>query len=137
MKTEFNKFEIASIKRTAQTCSGMIAKFEKLNEKIAILQAEKESIEKQISQWDAPIVEMTGYHVMDLVEKERVKTGKDKNGNDIFGYKWVLKYPETVIPVANGAVPTQEEEEAMQETAEEATKEQPEEEILDDEDIKF
>ena len=98
MKTEFSKFEIAAIKRTAQTCSGMIAKFEKLNEKIATLQAEKDKTKQMIDQWDAPIVAMTGYHIMDLVEKEKVKTGVDKNGNDIFGSKWVLKYPETVVP---------------------------------------
>lgn len=98
MKTEFSKFEIAAIKRTAQTCSGMIAKFEKLNEKIAILQDEKNKIKQMLDQWDAPIVAMTGYHIMDLVEKERVKTGVDKNGNDIFSSKWILKYPETVIP---------------------------------------
>ena len=157
MKTEFSKFEIASIKRTAQNCSGMIAKFEKLNEKIAILQAERDKVEQMINNWDAPIVAMTGHHVMDLVVRERVKTGVDKNGNDIYGSKWVLKYPETVIPVKviiNPAmeeiptgdkveqpepqlVPTEEEEEAMQEIAEEATKEEPAEEILDDEDIKF
>ena len=51
-----------------------------------------------IDQWDAPIVAMTGYHIMDLVEKEKVKTGVDKDGNDISGSKWVLKYPETVVP---------------------------------------
>ena len=98
MKTEFSKFEIAAIKRTAQTCSGMIAKFEKLNEKIATLQAEKDKTKQIIDQWDAPIIAMTGYHIMDLVEKERVKTGVDKDGNDISGSKWVLKYPETVVP---------------------------------------
>lgn len=157
MKTEFSKFEIASIKRTAQSCGGMIAKFEKLNEKIAILQAERDKVEQMINSWDAPIVAMTGCHVMDLVDKEKVKTGVDKNGNDIFGYKWVLKYPETVIPVkvvidpAMEEIPTgdkveqpepqlapiAEEEEAMQRIAKEATKEEPAEEILDDEDIKF
>ena len=98
MKTEFSKFEIAAIKRTAQTCSGMIAKVEKLNEKIATLQAEKDKTKQMIDQWDAPIVAMTGYHIMDLVEKEKVKTGVDKDGNDISGSKWVLKYPETVVP---------------------------------------
>lgn len=98
MKTEFSKFEIAAIKRTAQTCSGIIAKFEKLNEKIATLQAEKDKTKQMIDQWDAPIVAMTGYHIMDLVEKEKVKTGVDKDGNDISGSKWVLKYPETVVP---------------------------------------
>ena len=98
MKKEFSKFEIAAIKRTAQTCSGMIAKFEKLNEKIATLQAEKDKTKQIIDQWDAPIVAMTGYHIMDLVEKEKVKTGVDKDGNDIFGSKWVVKYPETVVP---------------------------------------
>lgn len=98
MKTEFSKFEIAAIKRTAQTCAGMIAKFDKLSEKIATLQAEKDKTKQIIDQWDAPIVAMTGYHIMDLVEKEKVKTGVDKDGNDISGSKWVLKYPETVVP---------------------------------------
>ena len=42
---------------------------------------QKESIERQIAQWDAPIVEMTGYHIMDLVSRERIKTGRDKDGN--------------------------------------------------------
>lgn len=147
-KKEFSKFEIAAIKRTAQNCAGMIAKFEKLSEKIAILQAEKESIEKQISQWDAPIVEMTGHHVMDLVERERVKTGKDKDGNDIYGSKWVLKYPETVIPMEGADVdidttpdtmPEPEpvkEEETKEEIVEEQQEEEPSEEI-DDDPIKF
>lgn len=98
MKTEFSKFEIAAIKRTAQNCAGMIAKFEKLSEKIATLQAEKESVERQIAQWDSPIVEMTGSHVMDLVRKERYQAGTDKTGAPIYGTKWVLKYPETIIP---------------------------------------
>ena len=98
MKKEFSKFEIAAIKRTAQTCAGMIAKFDKLSEKIATLQAEKDKTKQLIDQWDAPIVAMTGYHIMDLVEKEKVKTGVDKDGNDISGSKWVLKYPETVVP---------------------------------------
>ena len=31
-------------------------------------------------------------------KKEKVKTGVDKDGNDISGSKWVLKYPETVVP---------------------------------------
>jgi hypothetical protein len=135
-KKEFSKFEIAAIKRTAQNCAGMIAKFDKLSEKIAILQAEKESIEKQIAHWDAPIVEMTGHHVMDLVERERVKTGKDKDGNDIYGSKWVLKYPETVIPVegSDTDVDTTPDTKPEEEVVEEQPKEDNE---LDDEDIKF
>ena len=135
-KKEFSKFEIAAIKRTAQNCAGMIAKFDKLSEKIAILQAEKESIEKQIAHWDAPIVEMTGHHVMDLVERERVKTGKDKDGNDIYGSKWVLKYPETVIPVEGSDIDVDTTPDTKPE--EEVVEEQPKEDNeLDDEDIKF
>lgn len=40
-KKEFSKFEIASIKRTAQTCSEMIAKFDKLSEKNCYLASRK------------------------------------------------------------------------------------------------
>lgn len=139
-KKEFSKFEIAAIKRTAQNCAGMIAKFDKLSEKIAILQAEKNSIEKQIAHWDAPIVQMTGHHVMDLVERERVKTGKNKDGNDIYGSKWVLKYPDTVIPAesvdteVDATAGTTQEPEPAEEVVEEQPKEENE---LDDEDIKF
>lgn len=137
MKTEFSKFEVASIKRTAQNCAGMIAKFEKLNEKIAILQAEKEKVEQMINNWDAPIVAMTGYHVMDLVERERVKTGKDKDGNDIFGSKWVMKYPETIIPVDSNNTSAQEEQEETEQIDEEAETQEEPSEIFDDENIKF
>ena len=133
MKKEFSKFEIAAIKRTAQTCAGMIAKFDKLSEKIAILQAEKESIERQIAQWDAPIIEMTGCHIMDLVSRERIKTGKDKEGTDIFGSKWVLKYPETVVPI-NDTTPATQPDPQQEEVVEEQTKATNE---LDDEEIKF
>lgn len=140
MKTEFSKFEIAAIKRTAQTCSGMIAKFEKLNEKIAILQDEKDQTKQMIDQWDAPIVAMTGYHIMDLVEKEKVKTGVDKNGNDIFGSKWVLKYPETVVP-CEPEIKSEMEEDAFQiNNMETISREEPEPKIvepLDNENIKF
>lgn len=140
MKKEFSKFEIAAIKRTAQTCAGMIAKFDKLSEKIANLQAEKESIERQIAQWDAPIVEMTGYHIMDLVSRERIKTGKDKDDNDIFGSKWVLKYPETVVPIKStdrddsNTTSTTQPDPQQEEVVEEQTQENNE---LDDEKITF
>lgn len=140
MKTEFSKFEIAAIKRTAQTCSGMIAKFEKLNEKIAILQDEKDQTKQMIDQWDAPIVAMTGYHIMDLVEKEKVKTGVDKNGNDIFGSKWVLKYPETVVPCEPEIKSEMEEDASQINNMETISREEPEPKIvepLDNENIKF
>ena len=105
------------------------SKFDKLSEKIAILQAEKESIERQIAQWDAPIVEMTGYHITDLVSRERIKTGKDKDSNDIFGSKWVLKYPETVVPIkhtdiyGNDTTPAPQPDPQQEEVVEEQTQE--------------
>ena len=104
------------------------------------MQAEKESIERQIAQCDAPIVEMTGYHIMDLVSRERIKTGKDKEGTDIFGSKWVLKYPETVIPIkhtdidGNGTTPATQPDPQQEEVVEEQTQKINE---LDDEEIKF
>ena len=53
-------------------------------------------------QYEASIKTMTGgYGTEDLVEKVIETTGAvDKNGKPIKVTKYVLKYPETVIPVA-------------------------------------
>lgn len=89
---EFSKFEIASIKRTAQNVSGMMSKRNKLNEKIAQLTEERDKIQKSIDAWEAPIKVLSGGLTTEqLVDKIPVKTGVDKNGKDIMGYKFVMK----------------------------------------------
>lgn len=100
MKKEFTKFEVAAIKRTAQNVSSMVIKKGKLMEKIEALQSELAVVEQAIEGWQAPIKAMTGgYTTEDLVVRTTVKIGTDKNGKDIMGAKFELKYPETIIPV--------------------------------------
>ena len=95
-KREFSKFEIAAIKRTAQNISSFITKRNKLVAKRDALDAEINSINEAIDKWEAPIMEITGgKKVEELVDRVQVKTGVDKNGKDIMGYKFVMKECET------------------------------------------
>lgn len=99
---KFSKFEIATIKRTAQSVNPMVSKKAKLREQIDALQAEYDQLNTMQEQYEASIKTMTGgYGTEDLVEKVIETTGAvDKNGKPIKITKYILKYPETVIPVA-------------------------------------
>ena len=99
---KFSKFEIATIKRTAQSVNPMVSKKAKLKEQIDALQAEYNQLDTMQEQYEASIKTMTGgYGTEDLVEKVIETTGAvDKNGKPVKVTKYVLKYPETVIPVA-------------------------------------
>lgn len=99
---KFSKFEIATIKRTAQSVNPMVSKKAKLKEQIEALQAEYDQLDTIQEQYEASIKTMTGgYGTEDLVEKVIETTSAvDKNGKPIKITKYVLKYPETVIPVA-------------------------------------
>lgn len=98
---QFSKSEIAAIKRTAQSVNPFVTKKNKLNAQIAELQEEYNKINTMQEQWEASIRTMTGgFSTEDLVTKVVEDTGKvDKNGNPVKTTKYVLKYPETVIPV--------------------------------------
>ena len=99
---KFSKFEIATIKRTAQNVNPMVSRKAKIKEQINALQAEYEQLDTMQEQYEASIKIMTGgYSSEDLVEKVIETTGAvDKNGKPVKTTKFVLKYPETVIPVA-------------------------------------
>ena len=99
---KFSKFEIATIKRTAQSVNPMVSKKAKLEEQISALQAEYDQLNTIQEQYEASIKTMTGgYGTEDLVDKVIETTSAvDKNGKPIKVTKYVLKYPETVIPVA-------------------------------------
>lgn len=99
---KFSKFEIATIKRTAQSVNPMVSKKAKLKEQIDALQAEYNQLNTMQEQYEASIKTMTGgYGTEDLVDKVIETTSAvDKNGKPIKVTKYVLKYPETVIPVA-------------------------------------
>ena len=99
---KFSKFEIATIKRTAQSVNPMVSKKAKLKEQIDALQAEYDQRNTMQEQYEASIKTMTGgYGTEDLVDKVIETTSAvDKNGKPIKVTKYVLKYPETVIPIA-------------------------------------
>lgn len=107
---KLSKFEIAAIRRTTQNVNAMVTKKAKLKEKIDALQAEYDQIEEAQEQFEVPIRKMTGgYGTEDLVMKVIEDTGKlDKSGKPIKLAKYVLKYPDTILPPTmddgNGAV---------------------------------
>ena len=101
MEKRFSKIEITAIKRTAQNVATFVTKKEKIDAKIAELEAEKASLQPMIDAFQGPIKDMTGgYTTEDLVQREVVKTGKldPKTGKEVVSIRYTLKYPETVVP---------------------------------------
>lgn len=99
MKTEFTKFELARLKRTAQNVEGFLKKKHKLEETIQKAQVELDSILKLIELTDAPTVAMTGYSTEDIIKKVVTVTDQlDKNSNPIKKVTFEFKYPDTILP---------------------------------------
>ena len=97
---QFSNFEKAAIKRTAQNVDKFVTKKFKLAEQINKLQEEYSAVTKMQEEWEAPIVSMTGHTTEELVSKQEIiLTAKD--GKTTKTYKFVLKYPETVVPPVN------------------------------------
>lgn len=97
---EFSKFEIASIKRTAQNVEKFVSNKSKILMKIKKLEEELAYTQQLIDQWQAPVKSITGgYTTEDLIRTTTSIAGKDKDGKDIIIKKFELKYPETIIPV--------------------------------------
>ena len=99
MKT-FSKFEITNIKRTAQNVNRIVTKKLKIEEKLKELQEEYDTLVTLQEQYELPIRTMTGgFGTEDLIDKVVEETENlDKNGNPVKVTKWVLKYPDTIIP---------------------------------------
>lgn len=97
---KFTKFEIATIKRTAQNVNPMVTKKAKIAKDILALKEEWDRLDTMQSQYEESIKTMTGgYTTEDLVVKVVESTNSvDKNGNPIKITKYVLRYPDTVIP---------------------------------------
>lgn len=85
MKKEFNRNDLAAIKRAAASIAPLAAKRDKLIEKRDALNTQIESIQSVINSFNIPIKEMTGYGADDLIVK-------DDNG------KFVFRFPDTIIP---------------------------------------
>lgn len=99
-KKVFDKFFVANLKRTAQMVSPMVRRKQKLTEEMSKIQSEIETLDTQIKGMGGHFREITGgYGVEDLIERVVEDTGKkDKDGNPVKYTKWVLKYPETIVP---------------------------------------
>lgn len=102
MKKKFGRFELNTIKGTARMVNPIVVKKERLAEKIAELQAEYDDLSAQQDAYESNVKRITGgYTTDDLVEKVVETTNSvDKNGKPIKVTKYVLKYPETIVPPA-------------------------------------
>lgn len=97
---KFSKFEIAAIKRTAQSVNPMVTKKHKIEERIKKLAEEHTYLENMQESYETAIRSMTGgYSTENLVEKVVEATGAvDKKGNPVKTTKYVLRYPDTIVP---------------------------------------
>lgn len=136
---KFSKFEIATIKRTAQSVNPMVSKKLKLREQIDALQQEYDQLATMQEQYEASIKTMTGgYGTEDLVDKVVETIGAlDKAGKPVKVTKYILKYPETIIPVAaelieDTPVEVVDDEAKVSETEYTATEESPINKMVED-----
>lgn len=105
IERKFDKFFVANLKRTAQMVSPMVREKDKLIAEIEEKYARVDALRAQIESLDSHIRQECGYGVEDLITREVVNTSKlDKAGKPVKVTKWILKYPETIIP------PTEEQE---------------------------
>ena len=98
---KFNRFEITTIKRTAQNVNPYVVKKAKILAEMQKLDEELKSLNDIVEQYEAPIRTMTGgFTTEDLVEKVIETTNAvDKNGRPIKITKYVFKYPDTIVPM--------------------------------------
>lgn len=85
MKKEFNRNDLAAIKRAAASIAPLAAKRDKIIAKKMALQKDLDEALGKINLFNMPIKEMTGFNAEELVERKQDGT-------------YVLKYPETIIP---------------------------------------
>ena len=97
---EFSKFQIAQLKRTAQNVEQSVKRKNKLEKQIIELSQEYKQAKEEIDAWQAPIKAVFhGHTTEELVKSVTTDTGKlDKNGKPIKVTKFVLKYPDTIVP---------------------------------------
>lgn len=122
-KTEFTKFELARLKRTAQNVDGFLKQKSKLEEKKAAIDAQLEEVKQQIELTDAPTVAMTGYHTEEIIKKVVTPTDQmTKDGHVIKKVTFEFIYPDTIVPPTEEATEeVTEEVKELEETPEEIT----------------
>lgn len=122
-KTEFTKFELARLKRTAQNVDGFLKQKNKLEEKKAAIDAQLEEVKQQIELTDAPTVAMTGYHTEEIIKKVVTPTDQmTKDGHVIKKVTFEFIYPDTIVPPTEETTEeVTEEVKELEETPEEIT----------------
>ena len=107
MEKKLNQMQLGIVKRIAQNVNGNFEKVAKLNEKIEALVEERDTLQTMIDEMEAPVVRMTGgYKSTDLYDKVIVPqfnedgTPKvnEKTGYQVKTTKYILKYPDTILP---------------------------------------
>ena len=100
---EIEKIKASRNEMIAEKTKSIEATVDKMIEtKTAKLQAEIDSLQPIIDSFQIPVKNMTGgYTTEDLISRVVEGTGKidEKSGKEIMQTRFVLKYPETVIPV--------------------------------------
>lgn len=104
---QFKQFEITTIKRTAQNVAPLVAKRDKLFKKRDEIQAELDITIKSIAAFEEPIKVMTGGFSSEELTKRVV--------NDKGQAKYVLRYPDTVVPPVTSEHPNCGEESDLEE----------------------
>lgn len=105
-KNVLNARELAQVRRIAQNVDADYQKVCKLNEKIAELTAQMNELQQGIDEQEAPVMRKTGgFKSTDLYVKtivpqfnENGTPKTDKEGRQIKVTKYVLRYPDTIIP---------------------------------------
>lgn len=133
MEKKLNQMQLGIVKRIAQNVNGNFEKVAKLNKKIEALVEERDTLQTMINEMEAPVVRMTGgYKSTDLYDKVIVPqfnedgTPKinEKTGYQVKTTKYVLKYPDTILPPVV--------EEPIEETIESAPAKEVEETVVTD-----
>lgn len=101
-----NSRELAQIRRIAQNVDDNFQKVTKLNEKIAELTAQRDELQKDIDEMEAPVMRKTGgYKSTDIYKKviipqfnEDGTPKTDKNGRQLKVTKYTLRYEDTILP---------------------------------------
>lgn len=104
MKTKFTNRDAARWKKIAAICFEDSVKRDKLQKKIMELQEELDTVNARIEMNQATVKLDTGYTTDDLIDRiVETSDKKDKNGYPVKNTKYVLKYPETFVPINAGS----------------------------------
>ncbi len=113
MNKQFTQKTIAQWKRIAANVNADVIKRDKIIAKIAELNNELQELNSKIDLQEAPVKLVTnGFTTSDILTKVVEETGKfDKEGRPLKSTKYVLRYPETILPPMEGTCEEQVNEE--------------------------